>query len=87
MTRLTDLSIRKLPHLDKQKIYFDTSLPGFGVRVSKRHKTFVVLYGTPRKYKTLGRYMPVVPIVGQHEFVVEEYFGMKVARLVSPPQD
>ena len=32
-------------------------------------------------------YMPVIPFVGVHEFMVEEYFGMKVARLISPPDD
>lgn len=28
-------------------------------------------------------YMPFVPIIGQHEFVIEEWFGMRVGRLVS----
>lgn len=32
-------------------------------------------------------YMPLVPMVGQHEFVIEEHFGMKVARLISPPNE
>lgn len=34
-------------------------------------------------------YMPQVPYVGSgtKEFVIEEHFGMKVARLVSPPND
>jgi hypothetical protein len=33
-------------------------------------------------------FMPAVPFVGtQHEFVIEEVYGMKVARLISPPTE
>jgi len=55
--RLTDLSIRKLNSPETgRKIYFDEVLPGFGVRVSKRYKNFVVLFGKPRRYKSLGHF-------------------------------
>ena len=58
--KLTDLSIRKLPLLEKgQKIHYDDSLPGFGIRVSKKHKTFVVMYGRERRLKSFGRYPDV----------------------------
>jgi len=55
--KLTELGIRKLK-VPKQgrKIYFDDALPGFGVRVSTRFKTFVVVYGTDRRYKTIARF-------------------------------
>lgn len=56
---LTDISIRRLKLEEKQKIYFDDSLPGFGVRVSKKHKTFVCIYGPKRRYKSLGKYPSV----------------------------
>ncbi len=33
-------------------------------------------------------YMPVVPLFGiGKEYVIEELFGIKVAKLISPPQD
>lgn len=55
--RLTDLSVRKLkPPPTGRKIYFDDALSGFGVRVSNKSKTYVVLHGTPRRYKSIGRY-------------------------------
>jgi len=55
--RLTDISIRKLKLLDVgQKMYRDDTLPGFGIRVSKKYKTFVVMYGSKRQLKTIGRY-------------------------------
>ncbi|MFT5173080.1 MAG: hypothetical protein ACI8W7_001248, partial [Gammaproteobacteria bacterium] len=31
-------------------------MPGFGLTVGKQTKTFIVMYGTARKLKTLGRY-------------------------------
>lgn len=56
--RLTDISVRKLPLMDTgQKIHYDDSLPGFGVRVSKTQKAFVVMYDSrKRNLKTLGRF-------------------------------
>ena len=54
---LTDISIRKLPLPEKnQKIYFDSKLPGFGVRCSTKSKSFVVVYGKKRQIKTIGRF-------------------------------
>ena len=55
--RLTDLAIQKLkPPPTGQKTYFDDMLGGFGIRVSQRSKSFVVMYGKRRSLKTLGRY-------------------------------
>lgn len=55
---LTDLQIKRLKAPDKgQKTYYDSALPGFGVRVSQGGtKTFVVLYGKDRRRRSLGRY-------------------------------
>lgn len=61
--RLTDLAIKKLKFESKQKIHRDDTLPGFGVRVGKQSKTFVVMYGPKRRLKTLGRY-PAVSLSG-----------------------
>lgn len=54
--RLTALQIDKLPVPAKgQKTYWEGD--GFGVRVSQGgSKSFVVIYGTDRRLKTLGRY-------------------------------
>lgn len=56
--RLTDLQIARIkPPKKGQKTYFDELLPGFGIRVSQGgSKSFVVMYGTGRRLKTLGRY-------------------------------
>jgi len=55
--RLNEVSIKALPFPEKgQKTYFDDSLPGFCVRVSTRSKSFVVVYGKERRFKTLGRH-------------------------------
>ncbi len=55
---LTDLQIKRLKAPEKgQKTYYDSTLPGFGVRVSQGGtKTFVVLYGKGRRRRSLGRY-------------------------------
>lgn len=55
--QLTDLAIQKLkPPTTGQKTVFDNQLPGFGIRVGKLSKSFVVVYGQRRQLKTLGRY-------------------------------
>ena len=55
---LTDLQIKKLKvPLESQKIYFDGTQRGFGIRVSKGGaKTFVLVHGKGRKIHSLGRY-------------------------------
>jgi hypothetical protein len=55
--RLTDVSISKLPHTKTQVTYWDTSggLPGFGVRVGARRKTFVLIVNDGHRIK-LGQY-------------------------------
>ena len=42
---LADLAVQKLKYNGKQSFYWDTNLKGFGVRVGKNAKTFVVLSG------------------------------------------
>ena len=54
---LTSLAIGKIRHPEKgQKTYFDDQLPGFGLRVSQKSKSYIVMYGPDRRLKTLGRY-------------------------------
>lgn len=55
--RLTDLSIRRLPFTEQGQLrYFDDLLPGFGITVGKRTKTFIVVHGKTRKLQTLGKF-------------------------------
>src|SRR5277367_6064592 len=56
--KFTDLSVKALPMSTRQRVFFDDSLPGFGVRVSPRSKTFVVLVrrNNATRWATLGKY-------------------------------
>lgn len=55
--RLTDLSVRKLPHPERGSMkYWDETTPGFGVRCTAKSKSFVVMYGQDRRLKTIGKY-------------------------------
>ena len=54
--RLSDIFIRQVRPLARQKTYFDDALPGFGLRVGGRSKSFIVMYGKKRRLKTLGQY-------------------------------
>ena len=54
--RLTDVSISKLPLSKVQTTYWDEGgLPGFGVRVGARRKTFVLVVNGGYRIK-LGSY-------------------------------
>ncbi len=54
---LTDLAVKKLsPPPGGQVTYWDEATPGFGLRLSAKAKSYVVMYGGKRQLKTLGRY-------------------------------
>ena len=53
---LTDLSIQKLKHAEKQTVYWDANFPGFGMRVGKRKKVFILVHGKGRNMVTIGAY-------------------------------
>lgn len=53
---LTDLVVQRLKYKGTQEKYWDTNLKGFGVRLGKKTKTFVVMTGTQRKLITIGHY-------------------------------
>jgi len=53
---LTDLTIRNLKSADRQTMYFDKNMHGFGVRVSTGGtKTFALMYGPNRRLVSIGR--------------------------------
>ena len=58
---LTDVTVRTLALPPSGQVtYWDTTLPGFGVRVSKGGtKSFVLVHGTHRRRTTIGRYPTV----------------------------
>lgn len=59
-TRLTDLSVKKLPlSVSGQVTYWDELTPNFGIRCSTRSKSYIVLLGDKRRRKTIGRHPDV----------------------------
>src|SRR3982074_2953879 len=58
---LTDVSVRALKPAAKQYRVWDTKTPSFGVAVNGRTKSWIVMYGTQRVLKVLGRY-PDLPL-------------------------
>jgi len=58
--KLTDVAIRQIPlSQDGQVKVRDETLPGFGLIVGKKAKSFFVMYGKDRRTETLGRYPDV----------------------------
>jgi len=73
---LTDITVQRLHPDATQPIFWDTNLPGFGLRVSKLHKTFVVMRGTDRRLSKLGRYpsypsltLKIARTLAKHELI------------------
>jgi integrase len=66
--RLTDLTVKNLVVEGGQRTFFDDSLKGFGVRVSPKSKTFVLVIHRRNcnKWETLGRY-PLVSLAKARE--------------------
>jgi len=58
---LTDLSINRLAYDEKTITYFDKNLSGFGIRIGKKRKTFILMQGDKREVVTLGHY-PSLPL-------------------------
>lgn len=54
----TDLSLSKLSS-ENQTRFMCAGLPGFGILVGKRKKTFFVMHGKDRRIQTLGKYPAV----------------------------
>jgi len=53
---LTDISVRALKGSNKNQKFFDTKTPGFGIRVGKKTKTWIVMRGRNRELITIGKY-------------------------------
>lgn len=54
---LTDVAIKRLtaPPTGQLKVW-DTKLPGFGIIIGKRTRTFYAVYGQNRRNHKIGRY-------------------------------
>src|SRR5215213_10554360 len=61
--RLTDLTVKNLSVPEGRKTFFDDTLTGFGVRVTPRSKTWVLVIHRHNRneWETLGKY-PVVSL-------------------------
>ena len=61
VANLTDMFLRKARSATGRTIFWDQSLPAFGVRVGTRTKMFVVMHGRGRRKITLGPF-PGLPL-------------------------
>lgn len=53
---LTDVSVRALKGSDKYETFFDTKVAGFGIRVGKKSKTWIVVRDRSRAKQAIGKY-------------------------------
>ena len=54
---LTTVALKQFPFVEKGQLKIrDAQLPGFGVIIGKRSKTFFVMSGTDRKTQTIGKF-------------------------------
>ncbi|MEG3147148.1 site-specific integrase [Sphingomonas sp. RT2P30] len=53
---LTDVSVRALKGSDKYETFFDTKTAGFGIRVGKKSKTWIVVRDRSRAKQAIGKY-------------------------------
>lgn len=53
---LTDISVRRLQSTERQVTFWDTQLPGFGIRLGRNRKTWTILRGTTRERVSVGHY-------------------------------
>ncbi len=75
--KLTDLSIKAIKPPENFVTFWDTSLPGFGVRCSpKGKKTFTVMYGEDRQRVTIGVY-PLMTLSEAREIMPNIIFTLK----------
>lgn len=54
--RMTEISIRALKPTDAYVTYWSDQLPGFGLRVGRRTRTWTVMRGRERERVSIGRY-------------------------------
>jgi integrase len=76
---LNDAAIRAA----KPGVIWDSTLPGFGLRVGKNSKTFIVLVASGRR-KKVGRYMPGVFGVAQAREQAKKVLAEKVLGKIIP---
>lgn len=73
------MAVKKLPLPDSGQVcYWDETTAGFGLRCSTSSKSFVVLFGPNRRWKTLGRYPALSLADARREakrFLSEASFG------------
>ena len=84
--KLTDLAVKNLAVETGQRTFFDDALKGFGVRVSPRSKTFVLVIhrGNRNKWETLGKY-PVVSLAKARDEARNRLSAVQLGIRPEPP--
>src|ERR1041385_4132202 len=79
---LTDAGVRALKPARKQIKYWDTQTLGFGILVGEKAKSWFVMYGAKRVFKSLGRY----PEMGLAEArrLAQTYLGTRPEPTAAP---
>lgn len=80
---LTDVTIKNLKS-DRQTRYWDASLPGFGILVGKKRKTFILMRGKQRKIVTLGSF-PTLSLAAARRNAIKLIDGPEITAGNAPP--
>ena len=76
---LTDITIKNLES-DRQTRYWDATLPGFGILVGKRRKTFILMRGKRRKIITLGTFPVLRTSARMTDHIISDAGGLSSSR-------
>jgi integrase len=79
--KMTDRSVAAIrPPVKGQADYWDSKLPGFGIRVSAGRKSWTLLYrhGATKRRLTLGTY-PILPLADARELAEKALHGVQFA--------
>src|SRR5215213_11465770 len=77
--RLTDLTVKNLSVPEGRKTYFDDTLTGFGVRVTPRSKTWVLVIHRHNRneWETLGKY-PIVSLAAARKAAADRLAAIQL---------
>jgi integrase len=85
--RLTDLTVRNLSVPEGRKTFFDDALTGFGVRVTPRSKTWVLVVHRHNRneWETLGKY-PVVSLAAARKAAADRLASIQLGQDSAAPE-
>src|SRR3954451_6722789 len=84
--RLTDLTVKNLSVADGRKTFFDDMLTGFGVRVTPRSKTWVLVVHRHNRneWEALGKY-PVVSLAAARKAAADRLAAIQLGQDSAAP--